>query len=106
MSDTTHDDIAQPVRPERSWLPGLPHAVVACATWPVFGGPACVTGLLLASLASFVIYLPLTALALNGGAAIAPTAAAPRLTPTAQAVLLGLWTVTAWLGAALSAVGP
>jgi hypothetical protein len=106
MSDTTHGDIAQPAGPERSWLPGLPHAVLACATWPVFGGPAFVTGLLLASLASFVIFLPLTALALNHGAAIAPDAVAPRLTPAAQAVLLGLWTATAWLGAALAATGP
>jgi hypothetical protein len=104
MSDLTHSDISQqPARQEQTWLPGLPHVVVACATWPVFGGSACVTGLLLAALASFVVYLPLTALTLNHGKAIAEDAAAPALTPTAQAVLLGLWSATAWLGAALAA---
>jgi hypothetical protein len=105
MSDTTPDDVSHSARSDRPWLPGLPHVIVACATWPVFGGSACVTGLLLASLASFVVYLPLTALTLNHGEAISEDAVAPVLTPRAQAVLLGLWSATAWLGAGLVAAG-
>ena len=89
---------------DQPWLPGLPHVAAALATYFVFGGQACVTGLLLATLASFVVYLPVTALALNGGRAIAADAPAPALTTRAQMVLLGLWTVTAWAGAALASV--
>ena len=88
---------------EQPWLPGLPHVAAAMATYFVFGGQACVTGLLLATLASFVVYLPVTALTLNGGRAIAEDAPPPTLTLRAQMVLLALWTVTAWVGAALSA---
>jgi hypothetical protein len=88
---------------EQPWLPGLPHVAAALATYFVFGGEACVTGLLLATLASFVVYLPMTALALNGGEAIEADSAAPVLTTRAQIVLLGLWTATAWAGAALTA---
>jgi hypothetical protein len=86
----------------RHWLPGLPHVAAGLATYFVFGGQACVTGLLLATLASFVIYLPVTALAMNGGQAIAEDAPAPELTVRVQLVLLGLWTLTAWIGAALA----
>jgi len=89
-------------REERLWLPGLPHAVAALSTIAVFGTVACLGGLLLAALASFVVYLPLTALWLNGGTAIAADAPAPSLTARAQDVLLGLWTVTAWAGAWLT----
>jgi hypothetical protein len=88
---------------DQPWLPGLPHAVAALATYFVFGAPACVTGLLLATLASFVVYLPITALALNRGEALAEDAPAPVLTGRAQALLLGLWTLTAWAGAWLAA---
>ena len=87
---------------EQPWLPGLPHVAAALATYFVFGAQACVTGLLLATLASFVVFLPLTALTLTGGRAIAADAAAPALTFKAQMALLGLWTVTAWAGAALA----
>lgn len=87
---------------DQPWLPGLPHVAAALATVFVFGGQACVTGLLLATLASFVVYLPITALTLNGGRAIAPEEPTPVLPPKAQAVLLGLWTLTAWAGAALA----
>jgi hypothetical protein len=90
--------------PDQPWLPGLPHVAAALATYFVFGGQACVTGLLLATLASFVVYLPVTALTLNGGRAIAADAPAPALTTRAQIALLGLWTVTAWAGAALASV--
>jgi hypothetical protein len=89
---------------DQPWLPGLPHVAAALATYFVFGAQACVTGLLLATLASFVVYLPVTALTLNGGQAIAADGPAPVLTTRALVVLLGLWTVTAWAGAALASV--
>ncbi len=92
------------VSADQPWLPGLPHVAAALATYFVFGGEACVTGLLLATLASFVVYLPVTALTLNGGQAIAADGPAPVLTTRAQVVLLGLWTVTAWAGAGLVAL--
>ncbi len=85
----------------QQWLPGLPHVAAGLATYPLFGMQACMTGLLLATLASFVVYLPVTALTLNGGRAIAEDAPAPALTVGAQVVLLVLWTLTAWAGAAL-----
>src|ERR1700761_3078937 len=91
---------------DQPWLPGLPHVAAALAAYFVFGAQACVTGLLLATLASFVVYLPVTALTLNDGRPIAPDASAPVLTTRAQLVLLGLWTVTAWAGAALVAIAP
>ena len=87
---------------ERPWMPGLAHVAAALATWLVFGGQACVAGVLLATLASFVVYLPLTALTLNGGRALDAETAMPALTWRAQAVLFVLWTVTAWAGAALA----
>jgi hypothetical protein len=90
------------VSADQPWLPGLSHVAAALATYFVFGAQGCLTGLLLATLASFVVYLPLTALALNGGRAITADATAPALTTRAQVVLLGLWTVTAWAGAGLS----
>ena len=86
----------------RPWLPGVPHVAAGLATYFVFGGQACVTGLLLATLASFVVYLPVTALTLNGGRAIAENEPAPALTVRAQVAMLGLWTLTAWGGAALA----
>ena len=55
---------------DQPWLPGLPHVLAALATYFVFGGRACVTGLLLATLASFVVYLPVTALTLGSFATI------------------------------------
>jgi len=87
---------------DQPWLPGLPHVAAALATYFVFGIQACVTGLLLATLASFVIYLPVTALTLNGGKPIEADAPAPALTARAQLLLLVLWTLTAWFGAALT----
>jgi hypothetical protein len=87
---------------DQPWLPGLPHVAAAVATYFVFGGQGCVTGLLLATLASFVVYLPVTALTLNGGRPIAADGPAPVLTTRAQIALLGLWTATAWAGAALA----
>ena len=85
-----------------NWFPGLPHALAAVATWPLFGGAACIAGLLMASLVSFVVWLPLTALALNNGEALGPDAHAPALTVNARRVLFALWVATAWLAAAIA----
>ena len=79
-----------------TWLPGFAHVAAALMTLPVFGAAACATGLVLTSLISFVVWMPLTAIALNGGAALAEDEAAPVLTPTARIVLFVLWTATAW----------
>jgi hypothetical protein len=84
-----------------TWLPGLPHVLAAATTWPVFGGAGCVAGLLMASLVSFVVWLPLTALALNNGKPLAPGDRAPPVTPNAKRMLFLLWTGTVWLAAAV-----
>jgi hypothetical protein len=85
-----------------TWFPGLPHVAAAAATWPMFGGAACAAGLLMASLVSFVVWLPLTALALNNGKPLPEDAAAPAITPNAKRALFVLWTATAWLAAAIT----
>jgi hypothetical protein len=85
-----------------TWFPGLPHALAAASTWLVFGGASCAAGLLMASLVSFVVWLPLTALALNNGEPLSPDALAPALTPNARRALFALWTATAWLAAAVA----
>jgi hypothetical protein len=83
------------------WMPGLAHAAAALSTVLVFGLRGCLTGLLFATLANFVVFLPLTALVLNGGRPMAPTAVVPAPGRRAQWLLLGFWTATAWAGAAL-----
>ena len=90
-------------RPETDtpWAPGLPHVAAALATWPVWGGTACIAGLLMASLVSFVVWLPLTALALNEGRALPESDEAPVLTARARLVFFDAWTLTAGLAAAV-----
>ncbi len=85
-----------------AWFPGLPHVLAAASSWLLFGGAACAAGLLMASLVSFVVWLPLAALALNNGEPLAAEAAAPELTPNARRALFVLWTATAWLAAAVA----
>lgn len=82
-------------------LLGLPFVLAACAPGIVFQWRACVAALTIASVASFLIYVPMTALALNRGAALTEDTPAPPLTARAYLLLLVLWTVTAWLGAAM-----
>jgi len=81
-------------------LLGLPFVLAASGLGFVLGWQACLASLAIASLASFLVYVPLTVLALNGGGALADDAPVPALTVRAYAVLLTLWTMTAWLGAA------
>jgi hypothetical protein len=82
-------------------LLGLPFVLAACAPGLVFPWRACVVALLLASVANFLVFVPMTALAFNGGAALRDDEPAPPLTPRAYVLLFALWTATAWLGAAM-----
>ncbi len=84
------------IRADIPWLPGLLHIGAALSPLLVFDLAACAAALVLTTLASFVVYVPLTALALNGGAPIADDRPAPELTPAARIVLLVLWTGTIW----------
>jgi hypothetical protein len=86
-----------------AWLPGVAYLVAALTPALVFGAQACVAGLVVAILANFILYLPLSALALNDWQPIGPDDPAPDLTGRVRVVLLILWTATAWLGAAASA---
>jgi hypothetical protein len=97
-------DLAWPsLRHAEGRLLGLPFVLAACAPGIVFEWRACVAALLIASVASFLVYVPMTALALNGGAALAEDAPAPPLSLRAYFLLFVLWTATAWLGAAILA---
>ena len=78
------------------WMPGLPHVLAALTVWPVFGAAACATALLMTSLITFVLWLPLTALALNHGEPVPEDAHGPVLTLNARRALLLSWTATAW----------
>lgn len=99
MASLTERIVFAPDTSDKAWLPGLAHVIAACAAAPVLGIAPSVAGLLMATLVSFIVYLPLTVLALNGGEALAEDAEAPALTPSARLVLLVLWTVTAWTAA-------
>jgi hypothetical protein len=85
-------------------LLGLPFVVAACAPALVYPLSTCIAALLVAGVASFLVFVPVTALALNGGAALSDDEPLPPLTPRAYVVLLLLWTTSAWLGAALASL--
>jgi hypothetical protein len=78
-------------------MPGLPFVAAACSPALSFGWQVCLAAGVLAVLANFIVFVPLTALALNGGQALRNDVEVPALTPRAYAVLLLLWTATAWL---------
>jgi hypothetical protein len=83
-------------------LLGLPFVIVACMPGILLSWSACLAALLVASVASFLIYVPMTALALNGGTAIKDDAPLPPLTLRAYVLLLLLWTATAWAAAVIA----
>jgi hypothetical protein len=85
----------------RGRLLGLPFLLTGATPALLFGWQACLAAALLASLASFVVYVPMTALAMNDGRAIKGDMPDPALTAQAYAVLLLLWTFTTWLAAAV-----
>ena len=84
---------------EGRWV-GLPFILAACAPGLVYPWRACIAALMFASVASFLVYVPMTALALTGGVALTEDSPAPPLTLRAYVLLLVLWTSTAWLAAA------
>jgi hypothetical protein len=88
------------LRHARGRVLGLPFVLLAFAPGSVFGWRACIAALTIAALASFLVYVPMTALALNGGRALGEDAPMPALTARAYAVLLVLWAMSVWLGAA------
>ncbi len=87
----------------RGRLLGLPFVLLAVAPALAFGPRACAAALMIATMANFLVYLPLTVLVLNGGAALREDEAAPALTLRAYLALLLLWTATAWCAAAAMA---
>ena len=89
------------LRHSRGRLLGLPFLLTAASPGLVYGWSACLAAVVLACLASFVVYVPMTALALNDGRAIRGDGPDPALTAPAYVVLLVLWSVTAWAGAAV-----
>lgn len=107
-----HDPILSPAaRPgthdltaNREWFHGIPVLGVALVGGLTFGWAAGLAGLLLASFATFVLYIPMVTLWLNGGQALSPDATAPVITPPLQRGLLALWAVTAWGIAWIAAV--
>ena len=93
--------VASPARADIPWLLGLLHVLAAISPLLVFDIPTCLAAVAMTTLASFVVYVPLTALTLNGGRPIAEGTSAPELTPVAHIVLLALWTATVWSTAVL-----
>ena len=103
MASLTERVFSAPETADKAWLPGLLHVIAAFAAAPVLGVAPAATGLLMATLVSFVVYVPLTVLALNGGEPLADDAEAPAPTLVARVALLVLWTATAWTVAATTA---
>jgi hypothetical protein len=85
-------------------LLGLPFVLAACAPGFIYPWSVCIGGLMVASVASFLVFVPLTALALNGGVALGNDDPPPPLTPRSYLLLLTLWTAAAWLGAVLTSL--
>ena len=90
------------LRDTRGRLLGLPFVLATGVPGILFGWQASVAGLIVAGVASFVVFVPMTALALNRGAPLSEDATLPSLTARCYVVLLVLWTAAAWLGAALT----
>ncbi len=93
-----------PKSDEKAWLQGLMLVLAAFAPAPILGVADCVSGLLVATLLSFVVFLPLTVLTLNGGAAIPEDAPPPALPLPARLLLFVLWAATAWATAYSAAI--
>jgi hypothetical protein len=101
LRQMTHDVAWPSLRDTNGLLLALPFVLTACAPGFVSTWSASFAALMAASVASFLVYVPLTTLALNGGAALQDDAPIPPLTPRAYVVLLLLWTATAWAAAAV-----
>lgn len=81
-------------------LLGLPFVVTAALPGLVVGWQVCLAAAVLAILASFIVFVPLTALMLNGWQPVGRDIDMPPLTARAYGVLLLSWTGAAWLYAA------
>jgi hypothetical protein len=90
------------LREWRGRMLGAPFVLAACSPAAVFGWRACLGAAVLAILANFIAFVPLTVLALNGGQAMRSDLDAPPLTSRAYVGLLLLWTATIWISASLS----
>jgi hypothetical protein len=88
------------LREWRGRMLGLPFVIAAASPAMAFGRDACLAAGVLAILANFIVFVPLTVLALNGGQAVRGDLEAPPLTVRAYAGLLLLWTITVWIFAA------
>ena len=88
------------LREWRGRMLGLPFVIAACSPGAAFGWDVCVGAGVLAILSNFVVFVPLTVLALNGGRAVQDNLHVPPLTPLAYLALLLLWTTTIWIAAA------
>jgi hypothetical protein len=86
-----------PRRLVQGWLSGVPFAIAGIAPGFLFGWRACFAALLLAGVASFLVYIPMTVLVLNGGVPLPEDAPAPGLTVRSYCVLLLLWMTTVWI---------
>ena len=87
------------LREARGRMLGLPFVLVACSPASLFGWPVCVAASVLAVLANFIAFVPLTVLTLNGGRAMRSELDVPPLTARAYLTLLLLWTATIWVAA-------
>jgi hypothetical protein len=87
----------------RGWrgrMLGLPFLAAACSPAVLFGRDVCLAAGVIAILANFIVFVPLTVLALNGGQAMRGDLEAPPLTARAYIGLLLLWTIAVWISAA------
>jgi hypothetical protein len=88
------------LREWRGRMLGLPFVIAACSPALLFGWQVCLAAAVLAILANFIAFVPLTVLALNGGQAMRSDLDVPPLTSRAYLGLLLLWTAAVWVSAA------
>jgi hypothetical protein len=88
------------LREARGRMLGLPFVIAACSPAALFGWSVCLAAAVLAVLANFIAFVPLTVLMLNGGQAMRSDRDMPPLTTRAYFGLLLLWTATIWVAAA------
>jgi hypothetical protein len=88
------------LREARGRMLGLPFVIAAASPAAIFGWSVCLGAAVLAVLANFIAFVPLTVLMLNGGQAMRSDLDVPPLTARAYFGLLLLWTATTWVAAA------
>jgi hypothetical protein len=88
------------LREWRGRMLGLPFVIAAGSPAASFGWDVCLAAGVLAILTNFIVFVPLTVLALNGGRALRDNLDVPPLTARAYLALLALWTTAVWISAA------